>query len=431
MAYGAHTPGAEVPALGAMGTRQCAIDPLIRKMPSKAQQLRFVSAAGPGGSWLSRSLTNKGSEGWGVAPSLMPTKAGERVQTNRRDAGPLARLARSGALPAVSVPTVDEAALRARTRARDEARSALNDAQCRRKACVRRHDRRDTGRAPGPAAPLRWRSEVGCPTPAQPIVLPEAGRAGPAHTERLQRLAQARQAQGQAWRRHPVVDALQALRGVQCTVAVPPGAERGDRTRFETPRARMQLLGRMPSAYATGERRRPGAMTKAGQTQARRARVAGAWAERSPAQVRRQLQRRRAKHPKAIPALRWQAQGRLCQRYRTLSARGPHANQGGVALARELLGVMWAMAHEMPVTPSDHKTEHHQPVTQTVAGVPRQRRRPGVVYPSTACRAPEGILGPRVRQAPDGGKEGGSQPTDSSRITRRILLAPTLLRHKG
>jgi transposase len=76
----------------------------------------------------------------------------------------------------------------------------------------------------------------------------------------------------------PVVDALQALRGVPCTVAVTRVAEMGDLTRFEHPRALMQCLGLLPSASSTGERRQQGAMTKAGNTQARRVLVEGAWA---------------------------------------------------------------------------------------------------------------------------------------------------------
>jgi transposase len=96
--------GAEVTSLGTMGTRQCDIDHLVRKMPAKATHLIFVSEAGPCGSWLYRYLTTKGYDCWGVAPSLMPKKSGDRVQTNRRDAVPLARLARSGDLPLVSVP---------------------------------------------------------------------------------------------------------------------------------------------------------------------------------------------------------------------------------------------------------------------------------------------------------------------------------------
>src|SRR5262245_21682599 len=132
---------------------------------------------------------------------------------------------------------------------------------------------------------------------------------------------------GQSLGRQPLVAALQALRGVQVTVAVTTVAERGDLTRVAPPRELMTFLGRMPSDYSTGERRRQGAMTKAGHTQARRALVAGAWAYRSPAQVRRPLQRRLAKHPKAIQDISWTAQVRRCQRYRQRSARGKHAPQ--------------------------------------------------------------------------------------------------------
>ena len=63
-------------------------------------------------------------------------------------------------------------------------------------------------------------------------------------------------------------------------------ADMGDLTRFDTPRELMQFLGLIPAAYSSGERRHQGSLTQAGNTQARRARVAGAWAYSDPAQVR-------------------------------------------------------------------------------------------------------------------------------------------------
>src|SRR5215510_1339383 len=123
VAYVAQEHGAEVIYLGTIGTRQCDIDHLVRKMPSKAKHLIFVYEAGPCGSWLSRSLRQKDDDCWGVAPALIPQKPGDRVTTDRRDALPLARLARSGDLPVVYVPTVDEEAMRDLTRARAEALS--------------------------------------------------------------------------------------------------------------------------------------------------------------------------------------------------------------------------------------------------------------------------------------------------------------------
>jgi transposase len=134
VAYVAQEPGAEVISLGTIGTRPCAIDQLIRKLPSQAPHLLFVDEAGPCGSWLYRSVTKQGSDGWVVAPSRVPKKAGDRVNTDRRDAMPLARLARSGELPVVYVPNVEDEAIRDLTRAREDTLSELQDAKFRLKA---------------------------------------------------------------------------------------------------------------------------------------------------------------------------------------------------------------------------------------------------------------------------------------------------------
>jgi transposase len=351
VAYVAQDHGAEVIYLGTIGTRRCDIDQLIRKMQSKAKHLVFVYEAGPCGSWRYRDLSKKGYDCWVVAPSLIPKKAGDRVKTNRRDAVQLARLARSGDLTSVYVPKVEDEAIRDLSRAREDTLSDLKDAKFRLKAFLLRHDIRYTGRANWSPAHLRWLSEVVCQTPAQQIVFQEYVRAITEHTERLQRLEQELQEQVKTWRLHPVVEALQALRGVQFTVAVTTVAELGDLTRFDHPRELMKFLGLIPSEYSTGERRRQGSITKAGNTHARRALVEGAWAYRYPAKVSRHLQLRLEQQPKVIQDISWKAQVRLCKRYRKLLARGQHANQVVVAIARELVGFMWAIAKQVPVTP--------------------------------------------------------------------------------
>jgi transposase len=352
----AHDHGAEVTSLGSIGTRQCDRDPLLRKRPSQATPLVFVSEAGPGGSWLSRSLTNKDDDCWGVAPSLMPTKAGDRVTTDRRDAVPLARLARSGARTAVSVPAGEEAASRDRTRAREDPRSALQAATGRLTACWLRHAIRSTGRATWRPAPLRWRAAVVCPTPAPHIVLPASVRAVNAPTARLQRLEQALQAHVPSWRVHPVVAALQALRGGQRPVAVTMVAAMGARSRCDPPRDLRPFLGLLPAEDSSGARRQPGAIPTAGTPPARRALGEGAWADRSPAPGSRPLPLRRATPPKMRQASRGKAQVRRRHRSRRLVAKGPHATVVPGAMARELVGCLGAMAKALPVTASGHKT---------------------------------------------------------------------------
>ena len=91
--------------VGAIGTRQCDIDTLVRTMQSKSAPLVFIYEAGPCGYWLYRDLTRKGLTCFVVVPSLIPRKPGDRVKTDKRDAVTLARLARSGDLTPVYVPT--------------------------------------------------------------------------------------------------------------------------------------------------------------------------------------------------------------------------------------------------------------------------------------------------------------------------------------
>jgi transposase len=104
VAYVAKDHDANVISDGPIGTRHAEIDPLTRKLPSTAKRLVFVYEAGPCGSGLSRYLGKKGSACGVVAPSLMPKKAGDRVNPDRRDARQWARLRRAAELPPVYVP---------------------------------------------------------------------------------------------------------------------------------------------------------------------------------------------------------------------------------------------------------------------------------------------------------------------------------------
>lgn len=351
VAYVAEQREAQVISLGSIGTRQCDIDKLIRKLKAKAHKLVFIYEAGPCGYWLYRYLTNKQLTCWVVAPSLIPKKAGERVKTDRRDAVQLARLMRSGDLTPVYVPSVEDEAIRDLARAREDALKDLKAAKFRLKAFLLRQDIGYEGRANWGPAHLRWLAEVVCPTPAQQIVFQEYVRAVSEHQERLQRIESELHTQVQTWRWAPVVEAIQALRGVQFISALTLIAELGDLTRFDNPRQLMNYLGLTPSEHSSGARRRQGAITKTGNSHARRVLVEGAWAYRYPAKVSRHLQLRLEKLPKALQDISWKAQVRLCKRYRQLLARGKNVNQVVVAIAREMAAFVWAIAQEVKVAP--------------------------------------------------------------------------------
>ncbi len=164
------------------------------------------------------------------------------MKTARRDAVQLARLLRSGDLTPVYIPSVEDEAIRDVVRAREDSLQDGKAAKVRLKAFLLRQDIRSEGRADWGPAHLRWLAKVVCPTPAQQIVFQEYVRAVSEQAERLQRLEEELSPLVKTWRWGPVVEALQALRGVQCIAAVTLIAELGDLSRFANPRQLMSYL---------------------------------------------------------------------------------------------------------------------------------------------------------------------------------------------
>jgi len=335
--------------VGAIGTRQADIDKLVRRLRSDAGRLVFAYEAGPCGYVLHRYLSQKGLDCRVVAPSLIPKRPGDKVKTDRRDALELARLLRSGDLTPVYVPRVEDEAIRDLSRARDAARLTLKSAKLRLKSFLLRLGLHYTGRATWTEAHRRYLARVVCPTPAQQFVFQESVRAVDEQLERLHRLEEELRELAPQWRLHPVVEALQALRGVQWTVALTVVAELGDLTRFDNPRQLAAFVVLIPSEYSSGGHSRQGGITKTGNGRARRALIEAAWAYRYPAKVSPSIQQRLESLPQPIQDIGWKAQLRLCKRFRRLTSRGKHANIAVTAVAREILAFMWAIAKEVPL----------------------------------------------------------------------------------
>jgi transposase len=272
-----------------------------------------------------------------------------RVKTNRRDAVELARLLRSGDLVSVWVPRIEDEAVRDLCRARDAARITLKAAKLRLKSFLLRLDLQYTGRATWNDAHRRYLARVVCPTPAQQIVFQESLHAVDEQVERLARLERELVELTPSWRLQPLVEALQALRGVQWLVAITVVAELGDITRFDNPRQLAAFVGLIPSEHSSGTTRHQGGITKTGNGRARRALVEAAWAYRFNAKVSEQIRKRLETLPKPIQDIAWKAQLRLCKRFRRLTSHGKHPNVAVTAIARELLAFMWAIAKEVPI----------------------------------------------------------------------------------
>ena len=185
-----------------------------------------------------------------------------------------------------------------------------------------------TGRATWNDAHRRYLARVVCPTPAQQIVFQESLHAVDEQVDRLARLERELTELAPTWRLHPVVEAVQALRGVQLLIAVTVVAELGDLTRFDNPRQLAAFVGLIPSEYSTGNSRRQGGITKTGNGRARRALVEAAWAYRFPAKVSEHIRKRIETLPAPIQAIGWKAQVRLCRGSASSSRRQAPQRRG-------------------------------------------------------------------------------------------------------
>jgi len=331
----------EVEVLGKIGTTKAEIDRLCKRLQSKARHIRIVYEAGPCGYGLYRQLVQKGFDCMVCAPSLIPKKPGERIKTDRRDAVKLVRSLRAGDLSRVYVPTVDDEAFRDLARAWVSTKDDLKRARQRLKGFLLLHGVGYTGRADWGPSHRRWLSEFTFESAWQQLAFEEHRRTIEDRLAQCERLEAALREAVVTWRFYPVVLALQTMRGVQFTTAVGLLAELGDLSRFDHPRQLMGWLGVTPSEHSSGEKRRQGSITKNGNAYARKLLVEAAWSYQHPARVSPEIQRRHQGIPKPIVDRAWDAQVRLCRRYRKLVARGKQKNIAVIAVARELSGFIW------------------------------------------------------------------------------------------
>ncbi len=165
--------------------------------------------------------------------------------------------------------------------------------------------------------------------------------------------ARAGDTDGQLGPQAALLGALQCLRGVGLVTAATLVAELGDVTRFEHPRQLMAYAGLVPSEHSSGTRQRRGGITKTGNAHLRFAVVEAAWHYRHPPRVGGVLKRRQAGQPLAATATAWQAQLRLHKRFGRLLRRGKLKQRAVVAVARELLGFVWALARAVAATEAE------------------------------------------------------------------------------
>jgi transposase len=310
----------------------------LRTLPAP---VRVVYEAGPTGYRLARACAEAGIDCVVAAPSRVRAAA-DRVKTDRRDAERLARLLRLGEITPVRIPTLEEEAARDLVRAREDTRSDLMRARHRLSKLLLRHGLVYDGTAWTRTHDVWLRRQRFDEGPLA-IVFDECyGRMLDAKSRR----DALDQAIAELAARPPyadVVERLVCLRGVSTLTAFALTVELGDWHRFR-PQSLGPFLGLTPSEYSSGERRRQGAITKAGNSHVRRLLIEAAWHQRPPTRRSITLERRRTGKPLAVQAQAERSGRRLHGRWHALEARGKPRSIVVVAVARELAGHCWALA---------------------------------------------------------------------------------------
>lgn len=337
----------EVRHVSSIGGDLVALDKALRKLTSKGHPLHVVYEAGACGFVVWRHLTALGISCEVVAPSSIPKRSGDRVKTDRRDAMMLARLSRSGDLTAVRVPGADDEAVRDLVRAREDAVRECRNARHRLKALLLRNGVAYAGKTSWTAAHLRWLATLKMEHAAQQIGFQEYLHSITEATARITRLEQAMRETLSEWSLKPLVQALQAMRGVQLIAAMTLVAELQDFLRFESPRQLMAYVGLVPGEHSSGPKRRQGSITKAGNSVARRMLVEMAWHYQHSPRVSPIIAKRQDQLPKEISDIAWKAQLRLNAKFKRLVARRVMKTKAVVAVARELAGFVWAIGCEV------------------------------------------------------------------------------------
>ena len=336
----------EVRSLGVIPNRAESVGRLMRKL-GKPEQLRVCYEAGPTGYVLYWQLSELGVKCEVVAPTLVPVKAGDRVKTDRRDAAKLARSYRAGDLTPVWVPDAAHEALRDLVRARWAAKRDQLRARHRLSKFLLRHGRRaPEGTTAWTDKYLQWvKREVSFAHHAQELTLSDYLHEVEHAAARIGRLEHSIDTAIDTLplKMRAAIDALQSLRGIAQISAVSIVAELGELSRFEHPRQLMGYSGAVSREHSSGERIRRGAISKTGNAHLRRIVVEAAWAYRHRPAVGKTLAARQRHSSAAITELAWKAQLRLHQRYARLMARGKTKQQTVTAVARELLGFIWAI----------------------------------------------------------------------------------------
>lgn len=329
--------------LGSIPNTLDAVRKLVRRLGNPGDLLMCYEA-GPLGYGLYHFLSELGVTCMVVAPSLTPVRPGDQVKTDRRDALRLAQLLRAGELTPVWVPSEEDEALRDLVRAREFAKRDLRRVRQGIISFLLRYGvNLPQGTRRWSKMFVRWLDVVSFTCRPTQVAFQEYLHSERELAGRVERLEAEIHEAAMESTRAPVIKALQALKGVGEITAVTVVTEIGEFSRFQRAESLMSYAGLVPREYSSGVRTRRGGISKAGNNHIRFVLGEAAWAYRYKPSVKAPLRKRQEGLDPEVLRISLKAQERLHRKYWRLLSKGKQSSVAATAVARELLGFMWAI----------------------------------------------------------------------------------------
>lgn len=329
----------------AIAHEPAAIRKLIKELGDPST-LAFCYEAGPTGYELYRWIVSMGAVCEVVAPSLLPKRPGDRVKTDRRDAIQLAQQYRAGELTSIYVPSREDEALRDLVRAREDAREDVHRARQRLGKFLLRHQIHHPSHLKRRWTKVyrKWLATLTFERKVEQTTFDEYLQALRDAEQRQQRLEAEMLEQATTGAKAEIIRVVQALRGIARITAMTLVVEIGSFARFKSPAQLMAYLGLVPREYSSGQSVRRGRMTKTGNKQMRRVLIEAAWSYRHRPVVKGDLEKRLEGLSGEVQLISWKAQERLHKKFKRLVSKGKLITVAIGAVARELVGFVWAVA---------------------------------------------------------------------------------------
>ncbi len=301
--------------------------------------------AGPCGFVLQRRMEGLGVACQVMAPSKTPKRPGARIKTNRRDALELAKLLRGGLLEEVFPPTAEQEADRELCRCRETLQQDLTRARHRvTKFLLRRGYNYNQGRN-WTKKHRRWLKQIQMEQEHDQQAIDCYLWAVEQLEQQVAHLVQKLAELSEQPRYEEAVGALRCFRGIETITAMTLVCELYSFGRFGSARGLMNFLGLVPGEKSTGDKEIKTGITHAGNNHVRRMLVESSWHYRHRPAVGKALKVRRAGQPSEVIAHADKAMLRLHRRYWKLVMAGKASNKAVVAVARELVGFLWAVLY--------------------------------------------------------------------------------------